>query len=52
MTRKEIINKALKNNEIELDVAGMILMFGNEEIKKALKNGEITLDLAGQLLLA
>lgn len=50
MTRKQIIDKALANKEIELDVAGGILLEGDKEIKKALEKKWISLDLAGQLL--
>ena len=42
---------AIENKEMTLDVAGQILLVGDEAIKKALKDGEITQDLAGQLLL-
>ena len=51
MTRREIINKALENKEISLDLAGQILLVGNKAVKKAVKNGELPLDLAGQILL-
>jgi hypothetical protein len=51
MTRKDLIDKAIKNNDITIEVAGSILMLGDAGIKKALKCGEITLDLAGQLLM-
>ena len=52
MTRKEIIKKALRNNEIELDTAGLILLenCSNAIINKALEREYIGQELANQLL--
>lgn len=52
MTRTEIINKAIENNEITTDVAGQIMMLGESAVRKALENNEISLDLAGQIMMA
>ena len=52
MTKKEIINAAIANNEITLDTAAQILLGGNEAVKAAAKAGEITADLAGQIIMA
>lgn len=52
MSRAEIINKAIENKEIELDVAGQIMMLGEKAVKRALENKEIGLDLAGMIMMA
>lgn len=50
MTRKEIINEALKNNEVELDTAGLILGLGNEGIRKCLEREYIKPEFTNKLL--
>lgn len=47
--RKEIVDRALKNGEIPLDVAGQLLS-GDDAIRKMYERGEIKRDLAGLLL--